>query len=137
MAARGGGGALSVWKCRGMSPSIVVAPDSFKGSASAPVIAEALSEGWSSVRPHDRVQRIPMADGGEGTLDAFEIAVPGSVRHPVTVLGPAGTEIAASWLQLPHGVAVVELAETSGLAHLPELAPQAAGRRSFNDIDHV
>jgi glycerate kinase len=114
-----------------MSPTIVVAPDSFKGSASAAVIAEALSEGWSSVRPHDRVQHIPMADGGEGTLDAFEIAVPGSVRHPMTVLGPAGREVAASWLQLPNGIAVVELAETSGLAHLLELAPLDAHTFGF------
>jgi glycerate kinase len=112
-------------------PTVLIAPDSFKGSASAAAVAAALGEGWSSVRPADRVVLAPMADGGEGTLDAFEVAVPGSVRHPVTVLGPAGQDVDASWLQLPDGTALVELAETSGLAHMPELAPLDAHTFGF------
>jgi glycerate kinase len=112
-------------------PTVLIAPDSFKGSASAAAVAAALGEGWSSVRPADRVVLAPMADGGEGTLDAFQVAVPGSVRHPVTVLGPAGQDVGASWLQLPDGTALVELAETSGLAHMPELAPLDAHTFGF------
>jgi glycerate kinase len=112
-------------------PTVVIAPDSFKGSASASAVASALAEGWTSVWPHDRVVLAPMADGGEGTLDAFEVAVPGSVRHPVTVLGPDGHDVEASWLALPDGTALVELAETSGLAHLTELAPLDAHTFGF------
>jgi glycerate kinase len=62
-----------------------------------------------------------MADGGEGTLDAFEAAVPGAMRIPVTVTGPENAAVAASWLLLPasadapHGTGVVELASTSGI----------------------
>jgi glycerate kinase len=112
-------------------PTVVIAPDSFKGSATASAVASALAEGWASVRAHDRVVLAPMADGGEGTLDAFEVAVPGSVRHPVTVLGPAGRDVEASWLSLPDGTALVELAETSGLAHLTELAPLDAHTFGF------
>lgn len=112
-------------QCGGMSTAatVVVAPDSFKGSASAARVAAALAEGWASVRPDDRLVVAPMADGGEGTLDAFEVAVPGAVRCPVRVLGPAGAEIDASWLLLPDGTAVVELAETSGLGRMPALEP--------------
>lgn len=110
---------------------IVVAPDSFKGSASAVEIAGALAEGWRSVRPGDRVVLAPMADGGEGTLAAFEAAVPSAVRHPVRVLGPAGATVDASWLELPGGRALVELAETSGLGLMPSLAPFEAQTVGF------
>lgn len=114
---------------------IVVAPDSFKGSASAAEVAAALAGGWAAERPGDRVVRAPMADGGEGTLDAFEAAIPGAVRHPVRVLGPddaeVDAEVDASWLMLPDGTAVVELAETSGLGRMPRLAPFAAHTVGF------
>lgn len=103
--------------------TVVVAPDSFKGSAAAADVAAALAEGWSEVRPEDHVVLAPTADGGEGTLDAFAAAVPGAVRHSVRVLGPSGAPVDASWLELPDGTAVVELAETSGLALLTEPAP--------------
>ncbi|MBB2968411.1 glycerate kinase [Leifsonia aquatica] len=103
--------------------TVVVAPDSFKGSATAAEVAEALGEGWHSVRPGDTVVLAPTADGGEGTLDAFAVAVPGSQRQPVRVLGPSGEAVDAAWLALPDGAAVVELAATSGLGLLRAPAP--------------
>lgn len=111
--------------------TVVFAPDSFKGSATAAEVASALAAGWSSVRPGDRIVLAPMADGGEGTLDAFEVAVPGSVRRPVRVTGPDGAPRDASWLQLPDGTAVVELAETSGIGLMPALAPFVARTTGF------
>ena len=99
-----------------MSPSIVIAPDSFKGSLSAREVADAIAAGWRSVSPGDSLTLIPQADGGEGTIDAIEAAVAGSVRRsagPVT--GPDGRPVAGQWLQLPSGAAVVELAQASGL----------------------
>lgn len=103
--------------------TVVVAPDSFKGSASAAAVAAALAEGWRHVRPADTVLLAPMADGGEGTLDAFAVAVPGARRRPVRVLGPSGDDVEAHWLALPDGSALVELAETSGLGLLRAPAP--------------
>lgn len=103
--------------------TVVVAPDSFKGSATAAEVAEALGAGWHSVRPADTVAIAPTADGGEGTLDAFAVAVPGAQRRPVRVLGPSGEAVEAVWLALPDGVAVVELAATSGLGLLRAPAP--------------
>lgn len=103
--------------------TVVVAPDSFKGSAPAAAIAEALAGGWLSVRAADHVVRAPMADGGEGTLDAFAVAVPGAVRHVVAVQGPDGSAVDAGWLELPDGSAVVELADTSGIGLLRAPAP--------------
>ena len=101
--------------------SVVFAPDSFKGSIGAAAAASALAEGWSSERPDDVVVLRPVADGGEGTLDAFEAAVPGARRMPVVVTGPDGEATDASWLLLPatpdapDGTGVVELASTSGI----------------------
>ncbi|MBL7524434.1 glycerate kinase, partial [Frankia sp. CNm7] len=94
---------------------VVIAPDSFKGSLAADQVADALADGWLSARPDDHVVRLPVADGGEGTLDVFATAVPGARRHPVTVLGPGGRPVDAEWLALPDGTAVVELARGSGL----------------------
>ncbi len=127
--------------------TVVIAPDSFKGSASAAVIARAIADGWSSVRPGDRVVLAPMADGGEGTLDAFELAVPVATRIPVAVRGPVGEPVSASWLLLPaddeypHGVGLVELAATSGITLLDELAPLDAhtfgfGQAVADALDH-
>jgi glycerate kinase len=126
---------------------VVIAPDSFKGSATAPDAARAIAEGWRSVRPHDELRLVPMADGGEGTLDAFELAVPGARRVAVTVAGPTGTPMPSSWLLLPatdaapHGTGVVELACTSGITLLDELAPFAAhtlgfGQAILDALDH-
>ena len=76
-----------------------------------------------------------MADGGEGTLDAFEAAVPKSVRRHVRVTGPLGDPVEASWLLLPDGTAVVELASTSGITLLApgRLRPQDATTRGFGE----
>jgi glycerate kinase len=112
--------------------TVVVAPDSFKGTIGAREAAAALAAGWREVRPGDRVVTLPMADGGEGTLDAFESAVPGAERVPVEVEGPAGEAVQATWLRLPDGTGVVELASTSGIELLHGgLRPWDAGTRGF------
>jgi len=112
---------------------IVVAPDSFKGSAGAAGVAAALADGWRAVRPDDRLVLAPMADGGEGTLEAFAAAVPGAVLHRLRVTGPAGAPVEAGWLMLPGGTALVELADTSGLGRMPRLAPFDAHTVGFGE----
>ena len=107
---------------------VVFAPDSFKGTLGAADAARALADGWATVRPADELRLVPMADGGEGTLDAFELAVAGSRRMPVAVDGPDGRRVEASWLWLPatgtHGTTgVIELASTSGITLLDPLLP--------------
>ncbi|MEV5069685.1 glycerate kinase [Microbacterium sp. LMI12-1-1.1] len=125
-----------------MARTVVIAPDSFKGTIGAAAAAEALAGGWSLVRPSDDVRLMPMADGGEGTVDAFAAAVPGARRMPVTVTGPEGTPVEASWVLLPatadapRGTAVVELANTSGIELLgapPRLRPLDAHTRGFGE----
>ncbi|MBP2437370.1 glycerate kinase [Microbacterium amylolyticum] len=105
---------------------VVIAPDSFKGTATAADVAVAIAEGWVRSAPADHLDLRPMADGGEGTLDAFEKAVPGATRVAVRVTGPTGFPVDASWLrlpatdELPGGTGVVELASTCGIELLGE-----------------
>ncbi|MBB2975293.1 glycerate kinase [Microbacterium endophyticum] len=125
---------------------VVFAPDSFKGSISAADAAAALASGWSTERPGDAVELLPMADGGEGTVDAFALALPHARRMPVTVTGPDGAVASASWLLVPGGseggTAVVELASTSGIEMLGEnLLPLDAQTLGFGQaiaaaLDH-
>lgn len=119
-------------------PTVVFAPDSFKGTIDAAEAAAALAAGWASVRPDDVLELRPMADGGEGTLAAFEMAVAGSERVPVTVTGPIGEPTDAAWLRLPPSAGertgVVELASTSGIELLgTERHPMDAHTHGFGE----
>ncbi|MBO4322365.1 MAG: glycerate kinase [Clostridia bacterium] len=91
---------------------IVIAPDSFKGSISAADAAEAVAEGLGSVLG-DRVLTVmkPVADGGEGTLDAL---VPAGGRISLEVTGPDGDRVRAEY-GIAGGTAVIEMARASGL----------------------
>ncbi len=94
---------------------IVIAPDSFKGSASAGQVAEALARGWRKVFPNALVMTLPMADGGEGTTEAL-VAATGGTTETVAVQDPLGRPLEASFGILGDGqTAVVEVAAASGL----------------------
>ncbi len=97
---------------------IVIAPDSFKESLSANAVAEAIAAGWSSVYPEAEIGLYPMADGGEGTVDAV-LAATGGERREATVQGPLGDPVAAHWGWLGKGQAVIEMASASGLHCVP------------------
>lgn len=99
---------------------IVVAPDKFAGTLSAEQAADAIARGWSSQRPDDVVVRVPMADGGAGTLDVVAAAVDDARRITVEVADARGRARAGVWLQLPDGRALVEAAEACGLAWLDD-----------------
>ncbi|MGB3414377.1 MAG: glycerate kinase [Microbacteriaceae bacterium] len=112
---------------------ILIASDSFKGTASSQAVATHLAQGWKQIHPGDELSMIAMADGGEGTIDAFAFRHPGSRRMPVTVLGPDGRRISSEWLLLPDGDAVVELANSSGITHLNELDVFGAHSYGFGE----
>ncbi|MBK4347079.1 glycerate kinase [Lacisediminihabitans changchengi] len=114
-----------------MRRRIVIAPDSFKGSATASEIAEAIAAGWHSVRADDDLVLRPMADGGEGTMAAIVAAVDDSRLMPITVDGPDDRPVHTHWALLPGGIGVVELANTSGLGLLDPLRPFHAHTRGF------
>ncbi len=109
---------------------IVLAPDSFKGSLNAPEACRALEAGARRVFPQAKFVSIPLADGGEGTLDALLVATGGSKRTQM-VRGPLGAPVEAHWGILPDGRAVIEMAQASGLGLVPPEQRDALVASSF------
>jgi glycerate 2-kinase len=95
---------------------VVIAPDKFKGSLSAPQVAAAVAVGLREVVPDVEAIEVPVADGGDGTLDAALSA--GFTRVPVRVAGPTGEPVDTAYA-VRDEVAVVELADACGLNRLP------------------
>lgn len=93
---------------------IAIAIDSFKGSLSSVAAGTAAAEGVRRVFPDAECWVRPLADGGEGTVDAL-VAGLGGERKTVTVTGPAGKPTVAKYGLLPDGVAVMEMAEAAGI----------------------
>ncbi|MBP1131487.1 glycerate kinase [Serratia sp. PL17] len=100
---------------------VVIAPDSFKESLSALEVAEAIERGFRQVYPHVQYVKLPMADGGEGTVDSMVAATGGEIVR-VEVTGPLGQPVQAFYGLLgDEETAVIEMAAASGL----HLAPKA------------
>jgi len=97
---------------------IVLAPDSFKGSLSSPNVCAAMKRGVLRVLPDAHIESVPLADGGEGTLDAL-LESSGGIRKSGMVRGPLGEEIEAHWGILPDGTAIIECAQAAGLPLVP------------------
>ncbi|MGW2895723.1 glycerate kinase [Streptomyces sp. NPDC001212] len=95
---------------------VLVAADKFKGSLTAVQVAERVTAGLRRVVPDVEVEALPVADGGDGTVDAAVAA--GFERREVRVAGPLGDEVTAAFA-LRGDTAVVEMAEASGLQRLP------------------
>jgi glycerate kinase len=95
---------------------VLVAPDKFKGSLTAAEVASAVAQGLADVHPSLAMRCLPVADGGDGTVDAAVAAGFRRVRGPAR--GPTGSLLTASYA-VDGDTAVVELAEASGLHRLP------------------
>lgn len=98
---------------------IVIAPDSFKGSLTALQVAEAIEVGLRRVFPAATIEKVPMADGGEGTVQSLVDATGGEILT-AQVLDPLGNPIDAQYGVLGDGrTAVIEMAAASGLTLVP------------------
>jgi glycerate kinase len=113
---------------------VVVAPDSFKGSIGAADAAAALADGWRAARPGDDVRCVPLADGGEGTLEVLAAGQAGARWHTARVSGPVTGQVTARWLELPGAVHVIELASAAGLPLLRELDPLHAHTAGVGEL---
>ena len=97
---------------------VLVAPDSFKGTLTSVQVAQAIADGWHRARPDDRIRLAPLADGGEGTLEAIA-AAGGWAWRETQALDPLRRPVNARWLARADGAAaVVELAAASGLSRV-------------------
>lgn len=94
---------------------VVIAPDSFKDSLSAHGIAQAIALGWQQVFPDAEIIQCPMADGGEGSIEAVLEVCSGQWREQI-VQGPLGKPVLAKWGWLDaKKIAIIEMAQASGI----------------------
>lgn len=92
---------------------VVVAPDKFKGTLTGPHAAAAMAAGVRQAVPDAVIEQVPLADGGEGTVQAVLAA--GGTRHTATVTGPLGDPVEAEFALLAGTTAVLEAAQACGL----------------------
>ncbi|MCI2206282.1 MAG: glycerate kinase, partial [Oscillospiraceae bacterium] len=93
---------------------IILIPDSFKGTMSSSEVCSIMKKAILNYFPDAEVLSIPVADGGEGSVDAFLCAV-GGEKVPLVVKGPYFEDISAFYGVLPDGTAVIEMAAAAGL----------------------
>ncbi len=111
----------------------LVAPDDFKGTFTAAEVAAAVARGLRAAGVE--AEELPIADGGNGTMDAVVQALDGELRT-ATVEDPLGRRVEARWGMLPDGTAVVEMAEAGGLMRVTpeERDPWAASTRGVGQL---
>lgn len=114
---------------------VVVAPAPFKGALPASAAARAIAAGVRLVLPGADVVALPVADGGEGTMEAL-VAATGGRRRGARVSDPLGRTVDAGLGELAGGVAVVELAQASGYERLTdrERDPEATSTRGTGEL---
>ena len=115
---------------------VVVAPNAFKGSLTASQAARAIAQGVRQAWPDAEVVEVPVADGGDGTMDAL-LAAHDGLAHKVEVEGPLGDPVEAAYGLIAGGrIGVVDLASASGLALIaPERRdPRRASTYGFGQL---
>jgi glycerate kinase len=112
---------------------VLIAPDKFKGTLTAAQVAARVAAGLERACPGLRCVRVPVADGGDGTVDAAQAA--GYRRVEVGVRGPVGQPTTAAFA-VREGTAIIESAQASGLSRLPGgvLAPLTASSRGVGEL---
>lgn len=98
---------------------VIIAPDSFKGSNTSIAVANTIERGIKKVFTDAEVVKIPIADGGEGTVEALVLGAGGRFKE-ANVTGPLGDKIKAKYGILDNGTAVIEMSAASGLPLVPE-----------------
>lgn len=97
---------------------IVIAPDKFKGSLTGSEAAEAIRAGFAAIFPSATYDLLPLADGGEGLLEAFARGTAGVETHVATVRNALGTDVSAEFL-IFNETAVIESSQANGLCLIP------------------
>lgn len=110
--------------------SVLIASDSFKGSASSREVNELIEKGVRRVVPNAQVKRFAIADGGEGTVEAIVLALGGTVRE-ITVTGPIGRPVQARYGMVGDHTAVIEMAESSGITLIEQSSANARRASTF------
>ena len=109
---------------------VLIAPASVKGSLDTTAVARALADGWRRARPLDETRLIPLADGGEGTLEAIKATGADWLELPVHARDPLGRPLRATFLRRGDE-AVIEMAVASGLSRIAPAERDAMAASTF------
>ena len=109
---------LAVQSLQNRSVHIVIAPDKFKGSLTAMEVAAAIRAGFTRIFPEATFDLLPLADGGEGILEAFSRSVCAVEKYTITVKNALGQEVSAEFI-LYGKTAVIESSQANGLYLIP------------------
>ena len=112
-------------KLRERPLKVLAAVDSFKGSMTSVQAGMAVKKGLEKNYKNCEIEVVPVADGGEGTMDAIAYGKSNMKRHTVNVTGPLGQVVKASYISYDEAgekVALIEMAEAAGLPLVPESA---------------
>ncbi|AEB07444.1 glycerate kinase [Coriobacterium glomerans PW2] len=110
--------------------SVLLAVDSFKGSASSSRVESLIEQGIRRIVPSARILKFPIADGGEGTVEAIVSARGGKLRR-VCARGPLGETVEARYGIVEESTAIVEMAETSGITLIEQTPRNALSASSW------
>jgi glycerate kinase len=108
---------------------VLIAPDCFGGTLTAPEAAEAIAAGWRTGAPDDELTLCPLADGGPGFVEVLHSALGGTL-HTRAVTGPLGAPVEAVWLE-HDGTAYLECAQACGLTLVPREKRDALAASTF------
>ena len=112
---------------------VIIAPDSFKGSLSAKQVADIIAEEILAAYPGCEAVKMPIADGGEGSMDTILSAL-GGKTHETNVLSPDDREITAAYGIAVNGTAIIEMAQSSGLTKQNGLHPMTASTYGLGQL---
>ena len=112
---------------------IIIAPDSFKGSLTSAQVTETISKEIQTAFPDCNIIEMPIADGGEGSVDTI-ISVLGGAIHKSNVLSPDDRTIEANYGIATNGTAVLEMAQSSGITRQKNLNPMTSTTFGFGEL---
>ena len=112
---------------------VLVAMNALKGTLDTVAAGTVIARTWRSLRPDDSITLLPLADGGDGTIDAVIAAGMGTLHDAGNVTGPDGRATSSAWVELVTGDILVELALCSGISRMSELDAMNATTRGLGE----
>ena len=112
---------------------IIIAPDSFKGVLTAKEVTDIIASEVSAAFPCCEIIKMPIADGGEGSVDAILSSV-GGTKQETAVLSPDDREINAYYGMAENGAAIIEMAQSSGITRQNGLHPMTSTTYGFGQL---
>ena len=112
---------------------VIIAPDSFKGALTSIQVADIIAGEVSAAFPGCSIVKMPVADGGEGSVDTILSAL-GGEKHEAQVKSPDDRHIGAGYGVAANGTAIIEMAQSSGITKQIKLNPMTSSTYGFGQL---